>query len=41
VWRPVPDVPLTLYGRLRVGETFENGCLVGLYQLDGEKLAIK
>ena len=38
---PVQEVPLTLYGTLRVGETCENGFLVGLDQLDGERLAVK
>jgi hypothetical protein len=36
--RPVMDVPVTLVGTLKVGETYEDNFLVGIYQLDGEKL---
>jgi len=36
--RPMMDVPITVAGTLKVGETFEEGLLVGIYQLDGEKL---
>ncbi len=36
--RPVMDVPVTLVGKLKVGETYEDNYLVGIYQLDGEKL---
>jgi hypothetical protein len=35
--RPVMDVPITVAGTLKVGETYEDGYLVGIYQLDGEK----
>jgi hypothetical protein len=37
--KPVMDEPVTLLGTLRVGETRENGYLVGIYSLDGEKMA--
>lgn len=33
------DQAITLYGRLRVGEFMENGYLLGIYQLDGEKVS--
>jgi hypothetical protein len=36
--KPVMDQPVTLFGKLRVGELRENGYLVGIYQLDGEKM---
>lgn len=35
---PLMDVPLTLVGRLKVGEVFEEGYLSGLYELAGERL---
>ena len=37
--RPMMDQPVTLFGRLHVGEVRENGYLVGIYTLDGEKMA--
>lgn len=37
--KAVMDQAVTLYGRLRVGEFMENGYLLGIYQLDGEKAA--
>jgi len=37
--KPVMDQAITLYGRLHVGEIRENGYLVGIYALDGEKMA--
>jgi hypothetical protein len=37
--RPMMDQPVTIYGRLHVGATRENGYLVGIYRLDGEKMA--
>jgi hypothetical protein len=37
--RPMMDQPVTLYGKLHVGEMRENGYLVGIYRLDGDKLA--
>lgn len=36
--QPLMDVPLTFYGKLRVGEMFENGYLTGIYLLEGEKM---
>lgn len=35
---PTMDVPVTIVGTLKVGEAYENGYLVGIYQVDGEKL---
>ncbi|HVY70371.1 MAG TPA: DUF3299 domain-containing protein [Verrucomicrobiae bacterium] len=37
--KPIMDQPVMLYGKLHVGEMRENGYLVGIYQLDGEKMA--
>ena len=36
--KPVMDQPVTLFGKLRVGEMRENGYLVGIYALEGEKM---
>ena len=36
--KAIMDQPVTIYGKLHVGETRENGYLVGIYQLDGEKM---
>ena len=36
--KPVMDQPITLFGKLRVGEVRENGYLVGIYQMDGDKM---
>ena len=36
--KPVMDQAVTLYGTLRVGAMRENGYIVGIYQLDGEKM---
>ncbi len=36
--KPVMDQPITVLGRLRVGEIRENGCLTGLFQLEAEKI---
>jgi hypothetical protein len=36
--KAVMDQPVTLYGTLHVGEMRENGYLVGIYRLDGEKM---
>jgi len=36
--KPILDVPITIFGRLKVGEVLENGYLVGIYELDGERL---
>jgi len=35
--KAVMDQPVTLYGTLHVGEMRENGYLVGIFALDGEK----
>ena len=37
--KPIMDQAITIYGSLKVGEMFENGYLVGIYALDGEKIA--
>lgn len=37
--KPVMDQAITLYGKLHVGETRENGYLVGIYSMDGERVA--
>ncbi len=36
--KPVMDQPVTLFGKLHVGEMREGKYLVGIYQLDGEKM---
>ena len=36
--KPVMDAPVTIYGKLQVGEVRENGYLVGLYQMDGQRM---
>lgn len=36
--RPLMDVPISLYGELRVGALFENGYLTGIYEMKGERL---
>ena len=37
--KPLMDQPVTLYGKLHVGEMRENGYLTGIYRMDGEKMA--
>lgn len=37
--KPVIDEPVTVFGKLHVGEMRENGYLVGIYRMDGESLA--
>jgi len=37
--KPIMDEPVTIFGKLHVGEMRENGYLVGIYRLEGEKLA--
>jgi len=37
--KAIRDQPVTISGKLHVGEMRENGCLVGIYRMDGEKLA--
>ena len=36
--QPLMDVPVSIYGSMKVGAMFENGYMTGLYELDGEKL---
>lgn len=36
--KPVMDQPVTLFGKLHVGEMRENGYLVGIYAMDGDKM---
>jgi hypothetical protein len=36
--RPIMDQPVTLYGKLRIGEARENGYLVGIYAMDGDRM---
>jgi hypothetical protein len=37
--KPFMDQPVTLFGKLHVGEMRENGYLTGIYRMDGEKMA--
>jgi hypothetical protein len=37
--KPIMDQPVTLFGKLRVGEMRENGYLIGIYEMEGEKMA--
>jgi len=37
--KAIMDQPVTIFGKLRVGEIRENGYLVGIYQMDGERIA--
>jgi hypothetical protein len=36
--KSIMDQPVTLYGKLRVGEMVENGYLIGIYEMAGEKM---
>jgi hypothetical protein len=36
--KPIMDQPVTLFGKLHVGEMRENGYLVGIYELAGDKM---
>ena len=36
--KPVLNVPVTIFGALKVGEVLENGRLVSIYEMDGERL---
>ena len=36
--KPIMDQAITLFGKLQVGEIRENGYLVGIYEMAGEKL---
>ena len=37
--KPIMDQTVTLYGVLKVGEMRENGYLVGIYEMEGERMA--
>ena len=37
--KPIMDQTITLYGTLKVGEMYENGYLVGIYAMEGEKMS--
>lgn len=37
--KPIMDQAVTMYGTLKVGEILENGYLVGIYEMDGERMA--
>lgn len=37
--KPLMDRIVTFYGTLKVGEEIENGCLVGIYEMDGDRMA--
>jgi hypothetical protein len=37
--KPVMDQAITLFGTLKVGEIYENGYLVGIYEMAGDKMA--
>lgn len=36
--KPIQDQPVTIYGTMQVGEIYENGYLVTLYALQGERM---
>ncbi len=36
--KPIQDQPVTIYGRFQVGEVYENGYLVTLYNLAGQRM---
>lgn len=38
--KSVMDQPVTLLGKLRVGEMLENGYVVGIYEMQGEKMEL-
>jgi len=38
--KPLMDQPVTLMGKLYVGEMRENGYLTGIYRMEGEKMAV-
>jgi hypothetical protein len=38
--KPILDEPITVCGILHIGELRENGYLTGIYQMDGDKLAM-
>jgi hypothetical protein len=39
--KSVMDQPVTLFGKMHVGEMVENGYLIGIYKLDGEKMELQ
>ncbi len=39
--KPIMDEPVTIFGKLKVGEIRENGYLVGIYEMDGERLGAR
>ncbi len=38
--QPLQDVPLSFYGKLKVGAMFENDFMVGIYYLDGDRMEV-
>ena len=38
--KAVVDQPITIYGKLHVGEMRENGYLVGIYRMDGDSITV-
>ncbi len=36
--QPLMDIPITFYGKLRVGQMFESGYLTGIYLLEGDRM---
>jgi hypothetical protein len=38
--KAIMDQAITIYGRLHVGEMRENGYLIGIYRLDGQKMDV-
>lgn len=38
--KSVMDQPVTVFGEIQVGEMLENGYLIGIYQMQGEKMEI-
>lgn len=36
--KPVMDVPIYFFGKFKVGEVLENDYLVGIYEMDGDKI---
>jgi hypothetical protein len=39
--RYVPDVPVMVYGTLKVGEEIRDGIVMSIYRMDGDKLVVK
>jgi hypothetical protein len=37
--KPIMDQAVTIYGSLKVGEIYESGYLVGIYAMDGDRMA--